>query len=127
MPGQHPDPQILERFMRNEAGAPERRVVILHLLTGCAQCVAVTRRLWSLADAPPELVTDGMDGFLEPVGDIAAQAGRVTQLLTSEDLYRGMATAPRQTAVERFASSTIIPQYEQYYREVVERAAQTES
>jgi N-acetyl-alpha-D-glucosaminyl L-malate synthase BshA len=71
----------------------------------------------------PELVTDGVDGFLEPVGDIAAQAGRVTQLLTNEDLYRSMAAAARQTAVERFASSTIIPQYEQYYREVVERAA----
>jgi glycosyltransferase involved in cell wall biosynthesis len=71
----------------------------------------------------PELVTDGVDGFLEPVGDIAAQAGRVTQLLTNEDLYRSMATAARQTAVERFASSIIIPKYEQYYREIVEGGA----
>ena len=55
MSGQHPDPQILERFMRNEAGAQERRAVVLHLLTGCAQCVAVTRRLWILAETPPDL------------------------------------------------------------------------
>jgi hypothetical protein len=54
MSGHHPDPQILERFMRNEAGAQERRAVILHLLTGCAQCVAVTRRLWYFAETPPD-------------------------------------------------------------------------
>ncbi|MFY9824023.1 MAG: hypothetical protein WAM82_21775 [Thermoanaerobaculia bacterium] len=52
MPGQHPDSQMLERFMRNEAGAQERRAVVLHLLTGCAQCVAVTRRLWRLGEEP---------------------------------------------------------------------------
>jgi len=55
MSGHHPDPQILERFMRNEAGAQERRTVVLHLLTGCARCVTLTRRLWSLGEAhPPE-------------------------------------------------------------------------
>jgi N-acetyl-alpha-D-glucosaminyl L-malate synthase BshA len=67
----------------------------------------------------PELVTDGVDGFLEPVGDIAAQARRVIELLTNEALHRCMAEAARRTAVERFASTTIIPQYEKYYEEVV--------
>jgi len=67
----------------------------------------------------PELVTDTVDGFLEPVGDIARQAGRVIELLTNPGLYEKMAQAARHTAVERFASSKIIPQYEQYYREVV--------
>ena len=67
----------------------------------------------------PELVTDGVDGFLEPVGDIAAQSRRVIELLTNEPLHRKMAEAARRTAVERFASSTIIPQYEKYYEEVV--------
>ncbi len=33
----------------------------------------------------PELVTHGVDGFLEPVGDIAAQSRRVIELLTNED------------------------------------------
>lgn len=67
----------------------------------------------------PELVTHGVDGFLEPVGDISAQAGRVIELLTDEDLHQRMAQAARHTAVERFASSKIIPQYEKYYREVL--------
>jgi N-acetyl-alpha-D-glucosaminyl L-malate synthase BshA len=67
----------------------------------------------------PELVTDGVDGFLEPVGDIAAQSRRAIELLTNEPLHRKMAEAARRTAVERFASSTIIPQYEKYYEEIL--------
>jgi N-acetyl-alpha-D-glucosaminyl L-malate synthase BshA len=69
----------------------------------------------------PELVTDGVDGFLEPVGDIAAQARRVVELLTNEERHRSMAEAARRTAVERFASSIIIPRYEEYYEEVIAR------
>jgi N-acetyl-alpha-D-glucosaminyl L-malate synthase BshA len=67
----------------------------------------------------PELVTDGVDGFLEPVGDIAAQSRRVVELLKNEELHRSMAAAARRTAVDRFASSAIIPQYERYYEEVI--------
>ena len=65
-----------------------------------------------------EVVTDGVDGFLEAVGDIPAQAARVVSLLTDEKLYRGMAGAARQTAETRFCTSLIIPRYEQYYQEV---------
>lgn len=67
----------------------------------------------------PELVTHGVDGFLETVGDIEAQATRVVELLTDESLHQKMAVAARKTAVERFATSLIIPQYEEYYRQIV--------
>ena len=66
-----------------------------------------------------ELVTDGVDGFLEPVGDVAAQAARVVSLLTEETLYDRMSAAARHTAETRFASSLIIPQYERYYEHVL--------
>src|SRR5579864_2822753 len=66
-----------------------------------------------------ELITDGVDGFLEPVGDVTRQAARVVELLTNEELHQKMAQAARRTAVERFASSKIIPQYEKYYGEVL--------
>ena len=46
----HPDPLLLERFMRNETGAEESRRIVRHLLAGCERCAAVTRRLWSLGD-----------------------------------------------------------------------------
>ena len=67
----------------------------------------------------PELITDGVDGFLEPVGDVASQAARVVQLLTDEELHRRMAAAARQTAVDRFASSKVIPQYESFYGQIL--------
>ncbi|HEV2855643.1 MAG TPA: hypothetical protein VHC97_22845 [Thermoanaerobaculia bacterium] len=55
----HPDAQLLERFMRNETEGGERRLVVRHLLTGCARCVAVTRRFWSLSEtAAPEGVQE---------------------------------------------------------------------
>jgi len=67
----------------------------------------------------PELVTDGEDGYLEAVGDIPAQAARVVQLLTDDDLHYRMRKAGRWNASERFCSEKIIPQYEKYYSEVV--------
>ena len=67
----------------------------------------------------PELITHGVDGFLEPVGDIAAQAARVVELLTDDDLHRNMSETARRTAVERFATSIIIPQYEKYYEQTI--------
>jgi N-acetyl-alpha-D-glucosaminyl L-malate synthase BshA len=67
----------------------------------------------------PELITDGEDGYLEAPGDIAAQAARVVQLLTDDDLHYRMRKAGRWNASERFCSDKIIPQYEKYYEDVV--------
>jgi glycosyltransferase involved in cell wall biosynthesis len=67
----------------------------------------------------PELVTHGHDGFLEPVGDIVAQASRVVELLTKDSLHRRMSVAARRTAADRFCSEKVIPLYEQYYEEVL--------
>jgi N-acetyl-alpha-D-glucosaminyl L-malate synthase BshA len=67
----------------------------------------------------PELITEGEDGFLETVGDVNAQAARVVQLLTDDDLHYRMRKAGRWNAAERFCSDKIIPRYENYYRDVV--------
>ena len=67
----------------------------------------------------PELITDGEDGYLEAVGDIAAQSARVAALLTDDDLQYRMAKAGRWSAAERFCTDRIIPQYEKYYADVV--------
>jgi len=70
------------------------------------------------AGGVPELVTHGVDGFLEAVGDVAAQANRVIELLTDEVLHAKMSAAARATALARFCTSLIIPQYEEYYDQV---------
>ena len=69
----------------------------------------------------PELITDGEDGFLEPVGDIAAQAARVVELLTDDALHQRITAAGRERALEVFCTERIIPQYERYYQDVMAR------
>jgi L-malate glycosyltransferase len=69
----------------------------------------------------PELITDGEDGFLEAPGDIAAQAARVVQLLTDDNLHYRMRKAGRWNASERFCTDKIIPLYEKYYGDVIGR------
>jgi glycosyltransferase involved in cell wall biosynthesis len=75
----------------------------------------------------PELVTDGVDGFLEAPGDIEGQAARVIALLTDEALYGRISAAARQTALTRFSSSSIIPLYEQCYEEVCRQQGELRS
>jgi len=70
----------------------------------------------------PELVTHGVDGFLEAAGDTAAQAASVVDLLSDRRLYDRISSAARATAEARFCASLIIPQYERYYEEVCSRA-----
>lgn len=48
----HPDPRLLERFLRGEASALERRTIVRHMLTGCLQCLEITRPLWRFGDRP---------------------------------------------------------------------------
>jgi N-acetyl-alpha-D-glucosaminyl L-malate synthase BshA len=67
----------------------------------------------------PDLITHGVDGFMEPVGDIEAQAIRLIELLTNDELRTRMAHAARESAERRFSTDLIIPKYEESYREVL--------
>jgi N-acetyl-alpha-D-glucosaminyl L-malate synthase BshA len=73
----------------------------------------------------PDLITNGVDGFMEEVGNIPAHAARLTELLSNESLRSRMADAARHTAETRFATELLIPRYEDYYRQVCQ--AGTES
>ena len=68
----------------------------------------------------PDLITQGVDGFMEPVGDVATQAKRLTELLTDTKQHRRMSEAARNTALTRFCTDLLIPKYEAYYKEVME-------
>jgi N-acetyl-alpha-D-glucosaminyl L-malate synthase BshA len=74
------------------------------------------------AGGVPELIRHGIDGFIERVGDIEGQSRRVLALLEDGSLHSRMAAAARQSAVSRFASTSIIPQYESYYDAVLAQA-----
>ena len=66
----------------------------------------------------PDLITHGVDGFMEPVADIDAQARRLTELLTDDVLHARISAAARKTAETRFCTDLIIPHYEAYYLRV---------
>ena len=70
----------------------------------------------------PELITHGVDGFLAEVGDVASMANYAIGLLENPSLHAELSQAARQTAMKRFCSSLIIPQYEQLYHRVLEQA-----
>jgi len=72
----------------------------------------------TLTGGVPDLITHGVDGFMEPVGDVESQAARLIELLTNDSLHRRIAEAARNTAQTRFCTDLIIPQYERYYERV---------
>ena len=69
----------------------------------------------------PELIINGENGFMEPVGDITAQATRVVALLTDNALHQRITNAGRRRALDVFCTNRIIPQYERYYEQVLAR------
>ncbi len=67
----------------------------------------------------PEVVTDGVDGFLVEPRDVTEMARRAIEILSDEERRRRMGERARETARTRFSSAAIIPQYERLYERVV--------
>jgi len=71
----------------------------------------------------PEVIDHGKSGFLANVGDIEAMAGYAANILRDESQLRKMGKECRDAARARFCTSKIIPQYEEFYRRVLERSS----
>ncbi|MDA0378905.1 MAG: N-acetyl-alpha-D-glucosaminyl L-malate synthase BshA [Bacteroidetes bacterium] len=71
----------------------------------------------------PELVIDGETGFLCDLGDVDAYTEAAHRLLTDDTLHTRMAEASRRRAVDEFETDIIVPKYESYYKQVMERVA----
>jgi N-acetyl-alpha-D-glucosaminyl L-malate synthase BshA len=70
----------------------------------------------------PELIDDGSNGLLFPVGDTDAMAAASIALLNDPARQAAMSAAARRTAQDRFCSTRIIPLYEAYYERVLARS-----
>lgn len=65
----------------------------------------------------PEVVEDGVTGFLQDPEDLDGMAESCLRLLEDPGLHRTMAQAARERAVSLFAAERVIPRYEEiYYR-----------
>lgn len=79
-------------------------------------CPSVATRVGGI----PEVVEDGATGILVPFGDADALARAVERLMTDEELRKKMGHAAKKEAQRRFSADVIIPQYEQFYRKLLE-------
>jgi N-acetyl-alpha-D-glucosaminyl L-malate synthase BshA len=68
----------------------------------------------------PELVGDGDGGFLYEVDDFDGMAQGLRALLTDRDLRACVSARARRRALSRFSSEIIVPQYEAFYRHVLD-------
>jgi L-malate glycosyltransferase len=71
---------------------------------------------------PPEVVTHGVDGFLIAPRDVAAGGRYALEILTRPDRGRSMGQQARVNARRKYCSNDVIPQYEAYYRKVLNAA-----
>jgi N-acetyl-alpha-D-glucosaminyl L-malate synthase BshA len=67
----------------------------------------------------PELIEDGVNGRLFPVGDVESMAAGAISILSDPALLDRLASAARATAEKEFSASSIIPLYESYYQQVL--------
>jgi N-acetyl-alpha-D-glucosaminyl L-malate synthase BshA len=69
----------------------------------------------------PEVVTDGVDGFLAEVGDVDAMAKHAIALGKSRQMRAAMGKAGRKSAEASFHPDRIVPQYEALYAKALGR------
>jgi N-acetyl-alpha-D-glucosaminyl L-malate synthase BshA len=70
----------------------------------------------------PEVIADGVEGYLVAPRDIKTMAERALAILADPDRREEMGKAARQRASTQFCSDKIIPMYEGLYRRVLEIA-----
>jgi L-malate glycosyltransferase len=75
------------------------------------------------AGGVPEVIDHGKTGYLADVGDVETMARYAIELLRDEKRLHEMGKQARTTAMERFCSTKIVKQYEDFYRRVLERSA----
>ena len=67
----------------------------------------------------PEVVTDGETGFLSERGDVEKMSDDAARLLLNEEMRREMGRRARESAIERYSTDLVIPQYIKFYEHVL--------
>jgi N-acetyl-alpha-D-glucosaminyl L-malate synthase BshA len=67
----------------------------------------------------PEVISDGENGFLLPLGEVTAMAQATARILGDDALHARMSRAARATAVGKFQREPMVGRYEEYYRRVL--------
>src|SRR6202022_666785 len=70
----------------------------------------------------PEVVEHGVDGFLVEPGDVEGAARYATEILSRADRGREMGKVARTNAKKNYCANDVIPNYERYYKRVLEES-----
>ncbi len=73
----------------------------------------------------PEVIEDGVSGFLHAPDDLDGMANSAIDLLTEPQLRERIAVAGRTIVRGRYCSDRIVPKYEAFYEEVLARPPRT--
>jgi glycosyltransferase involved in cell wall biosynthesis len=65
-----------------------------------------------------EVIDDGVNGILEPVGSVEAMGRRAVELLRDPERHAAMRAAAIAKAQE-FSADRIVPMYEAFYQEML--------
>jgi N-acetyl-alpha-D-glucosaminyl L-malate synthase BshA len=76
----------------------------------------------SNAGGLPEVIEQGVSGYLLPVGDVEGMAAAGIRLLTDERHHAEIAAAARDRTIREFSSDAVVSRYEQEYLRVIEGA-----
>jgi len=71
----------------------------------------------------PEVITDGETGFLSEVGDLDKMAEDAGRLLADEKLRREIGERARESAISRYRTDVVIPQYISFYEKVIAKGS----
>jgi N-acetyl-alpha-D-glucosaminyl L-malate synthase BshA len=72
----------------------------------------------------PEVVTDGETGFLSEVGDVEKMSEDAARLLTDPALRSEMGKRARESAISRYRTDIVIPQYIEFYERVLGKTSE---
>ena len=71
----------------------------------------------------PEVIDQGVTGFLHPPDDREGMAHSVARLLLDDRMRRQFGAAAKKVAHARYCDTAIVPMYEAYYRETIDNIA----
>lgn len=69
----------------------------------------------------PEVVEDGISGFLHTPGNVDAMAASIRKLLSDDALAKQMGEAARERASSKFRREALLPVWEAYYERILSK------
>jgi polysaccharide biosynthesis protein VpsI len=68
----------------------------------------------------PDVVRDGLDGYLVSVGDVEGAAGKLALLANDDALRKQLGESGRARVLERYAVSRLVDDVDRLYRSLLE-------